>query len=70
MKYRPKKDFKLEYMQIFKCPTLPHRLTGLQCCSTKSICCQVKTSNYSNNDAIVLITAKGAVLYNLTSEIQ
>lgn len=26
MKYRPKKDFQLEYMQIFKCPALPHRL--------------------------------------------
>lgn len=28
MKYRPKKDFQLEHMQIFKYPALPHRLTG------------------------------------------
>lgn len=55
-------------MQIFKCPALPHRLTGLQCCSTKSICCQVNTSNYSDIGATVLITAKGAVLFYSTRD--
>lgn len=66
MKCRPKKDFQLEHMQIFKCPALPHRLVTVLLYQKHLL----PSKNYSTTDAIVLITAKGAVLFYLTSEIQ